>query len=382
MVAYVGHVVRRGLEQASGMSLFKRGDGQDPVPVEIPTWGVFILVGTVIIFALVASSIEYTLKDVIATLTMVETPSAAITISPSTDSEDPDAPLEKEGLLEAGPTITLVRSKPITSKIRTTLRHLTSQGGRLARWRGLTAFVFYSLTTGLAAHLLDMVVPRIVPARLMVLSAVAAILLARVHAAWTHIVISLPSTKRFYQRIPPMSTLRQLWIPAAVKASAGYAAVYVAVGYARIFHLHNIDANKFSGYTGMQWITLAFRIVGLFSIAIFSGLFVVLPATVTLTRIEASLLPEEEETIVPFDRTFGGKVVPTILGGTGCIGFIEAWRTFNWEARRRLVKLYVKTFFIMLAVSILMANILLLETWAILGPKLGQVLANANFRGY
>jgi len=157
--------------------------------------------------------------------------------------------------------------------------------------------------------------------------------------------------------------------------------VYVAVGYARIFHLHNIDANEFSGYTGMQWITLALRIVGLFSIALFSGLFVVLPATVTLTRIEASLLPEEEETIVPFDRTFGGRVVPTILGGTGCIGFIEAWRTFNWEARRRLVKLYVKTFLIMLAVSVLMANILLLETWAILGPQLGQALANANFRG-
>ena len=57
MVAYVGHVVRRGLEQASGMSLFKRGDGQGPVPVEIPTWGAFILVGTVIIFVLVASSV-------------------------------------------------------------------------------------------------------------------------------------------------------------------------------------------------------------------------------------------------------------------------------------------------------------------------------------
>jgi len=376
MVAYVGHAVRRGLEQASAMSLFKRGDGQEQV--EIPTWGMFILCGTAVIFALVLSSIEYTLKDVIATLTMVETPSAAITISPSTDSEDPDAPLEKEGLLEAGPTITLVHSKPITSYIRSTLRHLTSQAGRFARWRGLAAFVFYSFTTGLTTNLLDMIVPRIVPARLMVLSAVAAILLARVHAAWTHIVISLPSTKRFYQRIPPMSSWRQLWIPAAVKASAGYAAVYVAVGFVRISQLHSINANEFSEYTGLQWFTLALRIVSLFALAIFSALFVVLPATVTLTRIEASLLPEEEETIVPFDRTFSGKVVPTILGGTGCIGFIEAWRTFNWEARRRLVKLYVKIFFIMLGVTVLMANILLVEVWAILGPQLPKMLSNAN----
>jgi len=362
------------------MSLFKRGDGQGQI--EIPTWGMLILCGTVVVFVLVLSSIEYTLKNVIATLTMVENPSAAITISPSTDPEDPDAPLEKEGLLEAGPVITLVHSRPITFQIRTTLRHLTSQAGRLARWRGLAAFIFYIFTTALTTNILDMILPPIVPARLMVLSALAAVLLARVHAAWTHIVISLPSTKRFYQRIPPMSSWRQLWIPAAVKASAGYAAIYVAMGFVQVFQLHRIDAREFSEYTGMQWFTLVLRAVGLFSFLLFSALFVILPATVTLTRIEASLLPEEEETIVPFDRTFGGKVVPTILGGTGCIGFIEAWRTFNWEARRRLVKLYIKIFFIMLAVTILMANILLVEVWAILGPQLSQMLANANFGGY
>ncbi|OCL05285.1 hypothetical protein AOQ84DRAFT_399662 [Glonium stellatum] len=377
MVAYVGHAVRRGVEQASAMFV-SNGNGQAriQVEVEIPTWGKFILCGTLIVFVLVLSSLEYTLKDVVATLTMVETPSAAITISPSADSEDPDAPLEKEGLLEAGPAITLVHSRPITFHIRSTLRHLTSQAGRFARWRGLVAFIFYSFTTGLTTNFLNAIVPRIVPARLMVLSAVAAILLARVHAAWTHIVISLPSTKRFYQRIPPMSSWRQLWIPAAAKASAGYVAAYVAMGFVRISQLHNIDPNDFSGYTGMQWVTLVLRVVGLFALVTFSALFVVLPATVTLTRIEASLLPEDEETIVPFDRTFGGKVVPTILGGTGCIGFVEAWRTFNWEARRRLVKLYVKIFMIMLAITLLMGNILLVEVWAILGPQLTELLAN------
>ena len=41
-------------------------------------------------------------------------------------------------------------------------------------------------------------------------------------------------------------------------------------------------------------------------LALFVGLQI--PATVTMVRVAASMLPEEDETIVSFDRTFGGKV--------------------------------------------------------------------------
>jgi hypothetical protein len=40
------------------------------------------------------------------------------------------------------------------------------------------------------------------------------------------------------------------------------------------------------------------------------------PADVTLTRVQASLLPDIEETIVPFDQTFCEKVVPEVIGGS------------------------------------------------------------------
>ncbi|OCK84094.1 hypothetical protein K432DRAFT_289670 [Lepidopterella palustris CBS 459.81] len=351
------------------------GNGENKV--EIPIWGQCLLWGTVIIFSFLHSSVEYTLEDVVATLTMVETPSAAITISPSADSEDPDAPLEKGGLLEAGPAITLVHQKPITSKIRTTLRHLTSQAGRLSHWRGLVPFVFYTISNVIVQNLLSLVVPRVVPARVIVISSLSAILLSRIHAAWTHTVISLPSSKRFWQRIPPASSWRQLWIPAAVNASAGYAAIYLSIGFVQILRLDRAQS-ELSTYSGVQWCMFALRIVSLMAIVLLGGLFVILPATVTLVRIEASLLPEEEETIIPFDRTFGGKVVPTILGGTGSIDFVEAWRTFNWEARRRLVKLYIKIFFIMLALTIIMAQIVLLEIWAIMGPAFPKMIADAR----
>ena len=39
------------------------------------------------------------------------------------------------------------------------------------------------------------------------------------------------------------------------------------------------------------------------------------------------MLPDEDEAIVPFDRSFGGKVVPAILGGSGKLSIRDAWKT-------------------------------------------------------
>jgi len=70
-----------------------------------------------------------------------------------------------------------------------------------------------------------------------------------------------------------------------------------------------------------------------------------------LTRVQASLLADSEETIVPFDRSFNGKVIPEIVGGSGAIGMLDAWKTFDWAARIRLVKAYFKVFLMQLAVA-------------------------------
>lgn len=79
---------------------------------------------------------------------------------------------------------------------------------------------------------------------------------------------------------------------------------------------------------------------------------VAVPATVTLKRVQASLLAEEEETVVPFDRTFGGRVLPEVVsGGPSAVGILDAWRTFDWSARFRLVKLYTKIAAIQIAAS-------------------------------
>ncbi|KAH0356551.1 hypothetical protein KCU81_g81, partial [Aureobasidium melanogenum] len=74
------------------------------------------------------------------------------------------------------------------------------------------------------------------------------------------------------------------------------------------------------------------------------NVLILLPATVTRTRIEASFLPEDSKTIVPFDRTFNGATNMIALdsrAGRKSL-FIEAWRSFDMASRIRLVKFFVK----------------------------------------
>lgn len=113
-------------------------------------------------------------------------------------------------------------------------------------------------------------------------------------------------------------------------------------------------------------------------------LFVLLqiPASVTLVRVAASMLPEEDETIVPFDRTFGGKTTPTILGGQGKIGLVEAWRSFAWASRIRLVKLMVKVALIVMAFWLLVTVLLVAEAHILFGDKLGEMMKAMHGMGH
>ncbi|KAK5141496.1 hypothetical protein LTR04_002574 [Oleoguttula sp. CCFEE 6159] len=146
-----------------------------------------------------------------------------------------------------------------------------------------------------------------------------------------------------------------------------------------LFHalaLGDIDVAKVAadGKTKHACAIVVLKFIAVLALGAMTALCVLLPAAVTLTRIEASLLPEEEETIVPFDRTFNGKVVPTALGGTGTVGFVEAWRSFDRAARLRLIKLYVKIALIQITVAVMAMHVVALEIWGIMGDNLGVLI--------
>ena len=81
---------------------------------------------------------------------------------------------------------------------------------------------------------------------------------------------------------------------------------------------------------------------------IFVAVFVLFPTNVILVRVAASVLPEEEATILPFDRTFGGRVAPGER-----LKMLDAWKSFTWEAIKRVIKIYVKAFLLQAMIAAL-----------------------------
>jgi len=372
--------VRRAVSHPATAGFVKRAvdNGEEPLDVDMPVWGI-VLLGVSFYAAIIGMSLlNYMLKEVVATLCMVETPHAAITISPS---EEPASKGEKETLLETGPTITLVRQKPITSSIRGTVKHLVAHAGKWARFRGFKVHALYSLAFSLAIQFFSGFFTSLffggLPGQAIIVSGLAGAAVANLHAAWTHKVVSMPSEATFWQRVPSKSSWKALAPAAAISAAMPYISLYLTAGVAILLGLHKVNPENLDQYTSRQWACLAVRGLATVVFAIFTSLFLCIPATVTQVRIEASLLPEEQDSIVPFDRTFGGKVVGQLLGGTGRIGFLDAWRSFNWEARRRLIKLYVKIGAIMAFAIFVVVHVLAFEVFGVMGPALGDYLAKA-----
>ena len=75
-------------------------------------------------------------------------------------------------------------------------------------------------------------------------------------------------------------------------------------------------------------------------------LLVVLPSEVALVRVQASLLSPEEQTIIPFDATFQGKVQAAVVDGKGFVSMRDALSTFSRASWVRLYKMYLKVFLI------------------------------------
>ena len=115
-------------------------------------------------------------------------------------------------------------------------------------------------------------------------------------------------------------------------------------------------------------------------IAIGIFVFVVIPADVTLRRVQASMLPEEDESIVPFDRTFAGKVKPEILGGSGAVSMLDAWKSFDRSARIRLMKLYLKIFFVSVFTTIMFGMLIVGELKLAMGDNFNEAVGKSHVR--
>lgn len=293
---------------------------------------------------------------IVGTLAMVETPGAiAFQIDSPKSADDIDSPLLDQKIpdsIEAVESeVLFVKTKPITAKILRTMKHLRTQAGPWARFRGLHIALIYAFIHPLAVMAFSQIIPF---HPIFFANVLSTVILCRIQMTWVHVVMSLPSKKAWCRRMPSFKQAKNIIVPTILLALADHAGTYVPKTIFDGFGLdrHAQDPKRYldQDLSHQKMILLEFLLVLVSGLV--TNLLIILPARVTLTRVEASMLPEEHEPIVPFDRTFGGRVQPEILGGSGSVSMLDAWKSFDWSARIRLVKLFAKVALLELTTSV------------------------------
>ncbi|KAI9804192.1 MAG: hypothetical protein M1825_001594 [Sarcosagium campestre] len=312
---------------------------------------------SVVTYVFAASLLQYAYGDVVGTLTMIEsdkqrmyldaeTPTDSKEPSDSSDTDEKALLIERQGVL--------VKQRMITSSICSASRHLRERAGPFSRLRGFGVYLVYQLSAAYFSIVLSNTILDISkPSTPFVAGFFANIIVSSTIMVWTHVVISEPSSKLWFRRMREVGfKTRVKVIPAtAIWAFAQQLHVYLPF---TLYRSLNIDINDLKlDKAG----ALKLAAVPLLAMALW--VLVVVPARVALTRVQASLLPDSYQSIVPFDRSFGGKVVSEANGGTGILRFVDAWKSFDWHARRRLLKVYLSVIAIQVGLAIAFVTVYL-----------------------
>lgn len=380
MADFAHSLVRRAVDVTHQHLNDEHGGEEHPLR-QLALWGWVILWVTVILYMAMASAISYTYGEVVATLAMIETPTtdAYIAEPQSVGSEAPllspedKASVPHPGIKDAD--VLLVKRAPVTAKLRTAVRHLRSVAGPLARFRGLHLAIIYHALESIITTLVSPLAPAFFRP---VVAIFASVCLCRIHMTWTHALISVPNPKSWWQRVPSRKMAKKIVLPTALWATAQQVCLYVPGALFVSFR----ETMKHPGENGgdpqavrKMALVESFVIVMIF-VATF--LLIVVPTEVSLKRVEASMLPEEEETVVPFDRSFAGNFKPEALGGAGAVSVLDAWKTFGKEGRIRLIKLYGKIFAMQSTLAILFTMVMIGELRMMLGGDFERLVEVAR----
>ncbi|KAH6895516.1 hypothetical protein B0T10DRAFT_455766 [Thelonectria olida] len=333
-------------------------DHDDPSKREFYSWAWIIFFLDLAIFIPIFILVNYTFEKVLPVFAIVEDEHPPAYEPLSLDEEThvgsastPGAPAPAGGVPKpasaAVPTrpLNLDNAEPITSSFMATWRLLRSHGGFRSIFRGLACFVFQNFVQ----VLLTIIITGVAGPLGILASFAASLLLVQYSTAWVHIVMTPPTAERFWRRLPPFKhALKATWRPVVVFHA--FSLVSSGVSWL-LLHAFGLDHGKSASFEGWKYL-----IVTLVSLTI--HVFVIIPAYVTLVRVQASLLPDDQETIIPFDRSFQGKVEPAVIGGTGYISMRDAWATFSNAAWRRLLILYAQIFAIGCAVTFLVVALM------------------------
>ncbi|KAK4204885.1 hypothetical protein QBC40DRAFT_271932 [Triangularia verruculosa] len=245
-----------------------------------------------------------------------------------------------------------IRTKPITSSLRATHRTLSSISGFRSHFRGLGCFCFLVFVTSLLSGIFSFLP--------IIGNLVVFLLTSQLQTGLTHIIISAPRPQpqgTFFSRLPPWRrNIIATYQPILFYWVSVHAAVFLPLLLSKLIGLSPLDSSGQlkDGITGVE-IAQLICVLG-----VFLGLnfLLVVPAHVALVRVQATLLPHEDETIVPFDRTFGGSVEPEVISGKGFGNLKNALRTVSWASWVRLYLQQVKIMGVMMVLYAVIVGVL------------------------
>ncbi|ORY62905.1 uncharacterized protein BCR38DRAFT_409894 [Pseudomassariella vexata] len=347
-------------------AVYKRG--VDNVSArELPSWAFFVFFLDLLVFLPMFVVLGYTLNNVYPVLAMIEDPSPPayepVSLNGDDDNEslaEDAAPLADEAA--RGGSERYGQTRAVTSSFRSIHRTLWNIAGLKSYFRGLACWIALTVSTLFVFAIVSTIpfVPSIFAAM------ISAMALVQLYTAWLHIVISAPSTKHFWQRLP---TFKKAFQATALPTVLYFVALEIQQTVPR-FIARAMGMSVWDSTTPdvipKPQASDSWKALLVFIISISLTIFLAIPAHVVLTRVQASLLPEEDETIVPFDRSFQGKMEPAIVGGRGFVTVMDAWKTFSRASWIRLVKLYLKIFLAGLAVSAVCVLVLAPEMFIIM----------------
>jgi hypothetical protein len=204
----------------------------------------------------------------------------------------------------------VVNPQSIINKIGTTIKHLRARVEYWSRFRGFSIFVVYAIAQSLIVYFLTVFTITHRPMGHIIATFIAYIILCRFEMAWVHIVISEPLPLPWYKRVPGgFKPWKKIVGTTALKSAACNLAITLLAIFAyrlSIFYLY-ITLNTPMTEAQAKQTLLDLAIFFLICPAL---ILIKAPATVTFVRVAASILPEQDEPIVPFDRTFDNKLIP------------------------------------------------------------------------
>ncbi|ATY59278.1 hypothetical protein A9K55_002727 [Cordyceps militaris] len=331
---------------AASVPIFRRSveDGGS-INYELPSWSLWVILIDLVIFLPLLFFAEYTVSTIYPIYSMVEDENPPAYAALSAEDEE-----HTTGTAPPGARLADGAPRTVTSSLRAVTRLLYAVVGVRGFFRGI---VFQLIQFLMAAVLVEVFTQALGLYFTPLATLLASLTLVQFSAAWVHIVLTHPRPGvSHFRRLPPFArTFDATWRPVLLHWLALEVVRWVPAVFFAVLDIH-LPQFKDGGRTDVSDVTAAdlVKLVAMAVVSAFAGIALIIPTHVILVRVQASLLPVEDDSIIPFDRSFQGKVEPAVAGGRGYATITEAWTTFSRAGWRRLITLYIKAFLVTMAV--------------------------------